>query len=71
MRTANVHHAWTWPSQARKTVVTLIVIIVVGSAAAAMTGHGRAALTAVTLAMLAVAAEELLRAALRYWLRAV
>ncbi|MFI5522666.1 hypothetical protein [Streptomyces platensis] len=50
--------------------MTLVVIIVVGLAAAAMTGHGRAALTAVTLAMLAVAAEELLRAALRYWLRA-
>ncbi|MET7874280.1 MULTISPECIES: hypothetical protein [Streptomyces] len=47
------------------------MIIVVGSAAAAMTGHGPAALAAVTLAMLAVAAEELLRAALRYWLRAV
>ncbi|MGW3007457.1 hypothetical protein ACWC9R_01260 [Streptomyces sp. NPDC001219] len=46
------------------------MIIVLGLAAAAMTGHGRAALTAVILAMLAVAAEELLRAALRYWVRA-
>ncbi|MGW6532025.1 hypothetical protein [Streptomyces venezuelae] len=51
--------------------MTLVVIIVVGSTAAAMAGHGRAALTAVTVAMLTVAAEELLRAALRYWLRAV
>jgi hypothetical protein len=67
--TADVHYACAWPPHARKTVVTLIVIIVLGLTAAAMTGHGRVALTATILAMLAAAVEELLRAIQRYWLR--
>ncbi|MEV0470926.1 hypothetical protein [Streptomyces prunicolor] len=71
MRIVNVHHAWTWPSQTRKAMVTLGVIIVVGVSVAAMSGRGTAALTVIVMAMLAVAAEELLRVALRYWLRLV
>ncbi|MFD9438854.1 hypothetical protein ACFWBR_08045 [Streptomyces sp. NPDC060006] len=71
MRIVNVHHAWAWPSQTRKAMVTLGVIIIVGVSVAAMAGHGTAALTVIVMAVLTVAAEELLRAALRYWLRVV
>ncbi|MBK6014003.1 hypothetical protein [Streptomyces sp. MBT53] len=70
MRIINHHHAWPWPKRARKTWVTLVVIVAI-VVLAALTGHGTAAVVTVMLAVLTVAAEELFRAALRYWLRAV
>ncbi|MEU1849216.1 hypothetical protein ABZ499_08005 [Streptomyces sp. NPDC019990] len=71
MRIATTHDAWTWPKQTRKGAVTLVVIIIVGVIVAAAMGQAKAALVAVALAVLTVAVEELLRAALRYWLRVV
>ncbi len=71
MRIANVHHAWTWPSRARKKMVTLVVITVVASTAATFAGCGRAALTTVIMTTLAGVAERLLRAVLRHQSRAV
>jgi hypothetical protein len=64
------HDAWPWPKETRKTRVTLVVIVAI-VVLAALTGHGTAAVVTVALAMLTVAVEELFRAALRYWLRAV
>ncbi|MGW1398405.1 hypothetical protein ACWCRF_06900 [Streptomyces sp. NPDC002405] len=70
MRIINTHHAWTGPKQARKAAVTLVVIVAV-VVLVALAGHGTAAVIAVILAALTVAVEELLRAALKYWLRVV
>jgi hypothetical protein len=71
VRIVNPHHAWTWPKQARKAAGTLSAIIILGVSVATMAGQGTAAVTAVIVAALTVAVEELLRAALRYWLRVV
>ncbi|MET8801623.1 hypothetical protein [Streptomyces sp. NPDC004546] len=71
MRIINTHHAWTGPKQARKAAVTLVVIVAVVVLAATLAGHGTTAVITVTLAALTVAVEELVRAALRYWLRVV
>ncbi|CAM5504901.1 hypothetical protein [Streptomyces aurantiogriseus] len=68
MRIINTHDAWPGPKQARKATVVLVVIVAV-VVLAALAGHGTAAVVTVALAALTVAVEELLRAALRYWLR--
>ncbi|MFF0163033.1 hypothetical protein ACFYRY_36700 [Streptomyces sp. NPDC005263] len=49
--------------------MALIVIVLVVVACAA--GHGATALATIFLAVLAVLVEELVRVALRYWLRTV
>ncbi|WP_405012212.1 hypothetical protein [Kitasatospora sp. NBC_01539] len=69
MRIINVHHAWSLPPRARRTVLVLLGIIVLAVACASFTGHGTAALVAVATALLTVAAEELVRTAMRAWLR--
>jgi hypothetical protein len=71
MRIVNVHHAWNWPAPTRKATMTLVVIVVLFMVAAAMAGHGTAALATIFMAALAVIVEELVRAALRHWLRTV
>lgn len=70
LRNIDVHHAWPRPKQARKGAVTLVVIVI-GVVLAACAGYGTTVLITVVLAALTVLVEELLRAALRYWLRVV
>ncbi|MFF7759786.1 hypothetical protein [Streptomyces griseorubiginosus] len=70
MRIVDTHHAWPWPKQARKAVV-LLVVIIAAVVLAASVGHGTEAVVAVALAVATVLVEELLRAALRYWLRVI
>ncbi|MFJ6130603.1 hypothetical protein ACIQKE_36595 [Streptomyces griseoviridis] len=69
MRIANHHHAWTWPKPTRKPVVALVTVIVLTVVAAHLTGYGTTVLVTITLAALTVAVEEIVRAALKYWLR--
>ncbi|WP_329273949.1 hypothetical protein [Streptomyces sp. NBC_01451] len=69
MRNAVTHHAWSLPPRAIKAVVPLVVIIVVVVVGAFAVGQGPAALTMVVMALLAAVAEELVRAAMRYWMR--
>lgn len=69
MRITHTHDAWPWPKETRKATVALVVIVVVAVVAATLTGHGTAVVGAIALAALTVAVEELLRAALKYWLR--
>jgi hypothetical protein len=69
VRIAHTNHAWPWPKETRKATVTLVVVIIVAVVAAGFAGHGAAVAGVIALAALTVAVEELLRAALKYWLR--
>lgn len=51
--------------------MTLVVIVILAVIVACLTGHGATAVGTITVAALTVAVEELLRAALKYWLRVV
>ena len=69
MRIAVAHHAWSLPPRAIKAGVPLVVIVVLAMAGAFALGHGTAVLTVVVMALLAAAVEELVRGAMRYWMR--
>jgi hypothetical protein len=71
MRIVNVHHAWSLPPRTRGVVLVLLWTIVVAVACASFMGHGTAVLVAVATALLTVMVEELVRTAMRYWLRTV
>jgi hypothetical protein len=71
MRIVNVHHASSLPPRTRRAVLVLLGIVVVAVACASFTGHGAAALADVAAALLTVVAEELVRAAMRPWLRTI
>lgn len=70
MRIVDVHDAWPWHKQARKVRAVLMVIVAV-VVLVALAGYGTVVVATVVLAALTVAVEELLRVALRYWLRVV
>lgn len=71
MRIINVHHAWSPPPRTRRAVLIPLGIIVVTVACASVIGHGTAVLVVIGTALLTVVAEELVRIAMRYWLRTV
>jgi hypothetical protein len=71
MRIVNVHHAWSLPPRTRRAVLVLLGIIVVAVACASFMGHGMAVLVVVATALLTVVVEELVRTAMRNWLRPV
>lgn len=71
MRIVNVHHAWSLPPRTRGVVLVLLSAVVVAVAVASFMGHGTAAVAVVATALLTVAVEELMRTAIRYWLRTV
>lgn len=71
MRIVNVHHAWSLPPRTRRVVQILLWITVVAVVCASFVGHGTAALAVVATALLTVVVEELVRTAMRYWLRTV
>ncbi|TXS62416.1 hypothetical protein EAO69_38995 [Streptomyces sp. me109] len=71
MRIINVHHAWFPPPRTRRAVLIPLGIMVVAVACASVMGHGTAVLVVVATALLTVMAEELVRTAMRYWLRTV
>ncbi|MER7908204.1 hypothetical protein [Streptomyces sp. NPDC096068] len=52
-------------------MLVLLGIVVVAVACASFMGHGMAALAVVAAALLTVVAEELVRTAMRAWLRTV
>ncbi|MEU6925748.1 hypothetical protein [Streptomyces sp. NPDC046631] len=52
-------------------MLVLLGITVVAVTCASFMGHGMAALTVVAAAMLTVVAEELMRTAMRAWLRPI
>ncbi|GHI91612.1 hypothetical protein [Streptomyces olivaceus] len=52
-------------------MLVLLGIVVVAVACASFMGHGAAALAVVAAALLTVVAEELVRTAVRAWLRTV
>ncbi len=67
VRIAVTHHAWSLPPRAIKAKVPLVLIIVLAVVGAFALGQGKAALTVVVMALLAVAMEDLVRGAMRYW----
>lgn len=69
MRIVNVHHAWPLPPRTRRVMLVLLWITVVAVACASFMGHGMAALAVVAAALLTVVVEELVRTAMRFWLR--
>ncbi|MEV7286924.1 hypothetical protein AB0O01_20545 [Streptomyces sp. NPDC093252] len=71
MRIVNVHHASSLPPRTRRAVMVLLGIVVVTVACASFTGHGADALAIVAAAILTVVAEEMVRTAMRTWLRTV
>lgn len=71
MRIVNVHHAWSLPPRTRGVLLVLLGAVVAAVACASFMGHGMAALAVVATALLTVVVEELVRTAMRYWLRAV
>jgi hypothetical protein len=69
VRIVDINHAWPLPPRARRAVLPPAVIIVVIISGASLLGHGIATLGVAATGLLAAAAGDLERAALRHWRR--